>query len=503
MTSAMGRDRLVLAALVAASALVGILPARGRAQAPPATAADSVKHTVVRGGWLFTGLADTRVRNTGLVIADGKFVEVGADLSRRDLSAANVVDLDDGVTILPGMFDLHAHHNMRLLDTTRVDEFTYNPILFLANGVTSTWPAGEFNPEGMLEARKRLEKGVQVGSRLFNSGPYFGRARCADAGNRTSECKAWPNGITEQQIRDQVDYWAERGVRSIKIKLATPDEMRIAIDQAHKHGITASSHMQSEDFHQDIHPRDAILMGLDRIEHSIAPVEAVMRGGYAVGSPEMTALIDLVIARNVYFDATMSAYGAGTIAASTTLKTRWVDEAIFFTPYMRTVLQQRAQNRQGRQATPAESLRDFPKLFAHKVPELKAFYDAGGGRLITVGTDMPTAGANFGGFVYHRELQAIVYAGLPPAAALKAATINGARALGVSDRLGSIEVGKWADLYVATGNPLERIEDARQVRLVMKAGQIFDPQALLKSAEGQIGPARDEERAAWGSSRDF
>ena len=173
--------------------------------------------------------------------------------------------------------------------------------------------------------------------------------------------------------------------------------------------------MQSEDFHQDIDTRDAILMGLDRVEHSIAPVEDVMYGKYAVGSPEMKELIELMLARNVYFDATMRAYGDGTIAASTTLKTRWVDEAQFFTPYMQSIMQKRADARRGPQPLPPGSLRDFAKLFKHKVPELKAFYDAGGGRLITVGTDMPTSGPDLAGFAYHRELQAIVYAGLPPA----------------------------------------------------------------------------------------
>src|SRR5689334_3952324 len=83
------------------------LPFAVRGQSPAArpTASQAVQLTVIRGGWLFNGIADTRVRNTGLVIADGKFIEVGANLTGRDLSKARVVDLDDNATILPGMFD--------------------------------------------------------------------------------------------------------------------------------------------------------------------------------------------------------------------------------------------------------------------------------------------------------------------------------------------------------------------------------------------------------------
>jgi imidazolonepropionase-like amidohydrolase len=496
-----GRTSVTTTIAALASAL-SLLSFPARAQGPRQSAPESATQVVLRGGWLFTGSGDSRIRNTGIVVVDGKFAEVGANLSGRDLSQARVIDLDDSATILPGMIDLHAHYNMNLVGSGRVDEFTYNPIIFLANGVTSTWPAGEFNPDGMMEARKRIDSGKQVGARLFNSGPYFGRARCQEANDHTSDCKAWPNDITEQQIRDQVDYWAERGIRSVKVKLATPREMRIIVDQAHRHGLTVTSHMQAEDFHQDVTTRDAILMGLDRVEHSIAPAEGVMYGKYAVDEADMKELIDLMLARHVYFDATMRVYGAGTIASSSTLKTHWTDEAQFFTPYMRSLFKKRAEAPRAPQQRPAGSLRDFAKLFAHKVPELKAFYEAGGGPLITVGTDNPTSGPDLAGFAYHRELQAIVYAGLSPIAALKAATINGARALGVGDRLGSIEAGKWADLCVTNGNPLERIEDARQVRLVMKSGQIYDPQTLLTSIEGKIGPLGEADRAAWTAGKE-
>ena len=71
---------------------------------------------------------------------------------------------------------------------------------------------------------------------------------------------------------------------------------------------------------------------------------------------------------------------------------------------------------------------------------------------------------------------------------LKAATINGASALGVSDALGTIEAGKIADLYVLRGNPLNDILATRNGRLVMKAGQLYDIATLIRAAEGRVGP---------------
>jgi len=91
----------------------------------------------------------------------------------------------------------------------------------------------------------------------------------------------------------------------------------------------------------------------------------------------------------------------------------------------------------------------------------------------------------------------MTHAGLPPVAVLKAATINGASALGVDDRLGSIEPGKLADLVVVRWNPLDDIRVVRNIRLVIKEGVAHDPNALLRSAEGKIGPVGPDNHADW------
>lgn len=447
---------------------------------PPGEQWRQPQEVVIRGGWLFDGTSDTRVRNSGIVVRNGKFMEVGATLSARDLSGAQVIDLDENATILPGMFDLHAHYNMNLLGEGRVDEATYNPLIFLANGVTSTFPAGEFDPELMIQTREGVDSGEQIGPRIFNSGPYFGAAR-----------PDWNDEITLQEIRDGVDYWAARGARGFKAKLLHPEPMRVLIDQAHKHGLTVTSHLHNYEWGNHVNAKDAILMGLDRIEHTVVHPGDMFAGKSLPGTPEFDAIVALFIKHRVYFDATMSVYTIFAADPDPGVVVEWVNERKFFTPYVQELVAKRSR----------DGSEPYQILYKHKRKALKAFYEAGGGHLITVGSDHPSRGRYLAGFCVHRELLAMVLAGLPPTVVLKAATINGARALGVGDKLGSIETGKFADLYVARGNPLEDIRTARNAQLVMKAGQVYDPQVLLKSAEGRIGPSRPEDRAAWGRPR--
>ncbi len=147
--------------------------------------------------------------------------------------------------------------------------------------------------------------------------------------------------------------------------------------------------------------------------------------------------------------------------------------------------------------------RQFEKIYRVKHKEAKKFYDLGGAAWMTLGTDHPSWGEFFSGFGSHRELQALVASGIPPAAALKMATINGARALNVSSTLGTIEPGKLADLFVVEGNPLEDIRNTHKVRLVMKAGVIYDSAKLLASVKGRLGPAGAGDANWWKGSVRF
>lgn len=444
---------------------------------------------VITGGWLIDGVRDDRIRNTGLVVRNGTFIEIGADLAGRDLTAARVVRLSDDEHVLPGLFDLHAHYAVDLFGAGRVDEYTVNPILFLANGVTSTFPGGEVDPEGMLAARHRIDAGTQVGARIHSSGPYVGTARPGWAAS----------AMTPERIRGDVDEWAARGARGFKAKGIRADQLAALIDQAHRHGLTVTAHLDSG-ARGTVNPKDAILMGIDRVEHFLGgDALSADRSAYAslevldVDRAELTDVMSLYIARGVYYDATITAYGYFG-KRDPAVYAYWADEMGVLTPYARAAVERRLPRRVNEQ---------FERIYWVKRKEIKKFFDAGGAHLITLGTDHPSWGEFWSGFGAHRELHAMVLAGLPPMAAIRIGTINGARALNVASKLGSIEAGKLADLFIVGGNPLEDIRRTRDVRLVMKAGTLYDPKALLASVTGRLGPARAGEEDWWKGSVRF
>jgi imidazolonepropionase-like amidohydrolase len=292
--------------------------------------------------------------------------------------------------------------------------------------------------------------------------------------------------MTPERIRKEVDEWAARGVRGFKAKNIQPAQLFALIDQAHRYGLPVTGHLDSG-ARNSVNPRDAIYMGIDRIEHFMGG-DAITgdRGAYSslealdVTRPEVDHIIQLYLKRNVYYDATVSAYGYWA-EKDPRIYTQWADERSFLTPRAREITAPQIKARTVNQ--------QFERIYRVKFNELKRFYDAGGGRLITVGTDHPSWGEFLSGFSAHREVQAFVLAGIPPAAALKMATINGARALRLGDVLGSIEPGKLADLFVVTGNPLADITVTRKSRLVMARGALYESATLFASAKDKLGPA--------------
>ncbi|HUF51292.1 MAG TPA: amidohydrolase family protein [Longimicrobiales bacterium] len=463
--------------------MIAVALALLQAVAPRAAAPASDAPLYITGGHYFDVTGQHMVPNPGIVVRAGKLVRIGPPFYAADTAGAQAVTLDADAYLLPGFIDLHAHYAIDLFGGGRIDDVDVYPSLFLANGVTTTFPAGEMQPERMRELRLRIERGEQPGPRLISSGPYFGTAR-----------PGWSQSITADSIRAEVDYWVMQGARAFKAKGISAQHLAPLIAAAHAHGATVTGHLDSG-FRGSVNPRDAILMGIDRIEHFLGgDFISADRSAYASlvsfspDVPEFETIARLYIERGVFFDATLSAYGYYG-EKEPIVFTQWTDEQKFLTPYMRHIIAARA---------PRSVNRQFETIYHVKRRTIRAFHDMGGAELITLGTDHPSWGEFLSPFSVHRELHAFVLAGIPPASALRIATLNGARALGWSDRLGSIEVGKWADMVVVRGNPLDDIRNTRNVRHVIKAGMLYDPAELARAVAGRLGPRTEDEARAWG-----
>ena len=102
--------------------------------------------------------------------------------------------------------------------------------------------------------------------------------------------------------------------------------------------------------------------------------------------------------------------------------------------------------------------------------------------IVATGTDYDGAGYPVPGAAIHKELQLLVRAGLTPAEAIRAATVNPAALVGAASWLGQIKAGFGADLFAVEGDPLKQIGDLQRIRIVIRGGEVLDPKELLAQA---------------------
>ena len=128
--------------------------------------------------------------------------------------------------------------------------------------------------------------------------------------------------------------------------------------------------------------------------------------------------------------------------------------------------------------------RVWDKLLRIEMDFEREFVKAGG--LLLAGTDPTGWGGVIAGFGDQRELELLVEAGFTVEEAVKVSAHNGALFLGQNDRIGTLSVGKQADMLVVRGNPAVNVRDIRRTELVFKDGVGYDSAAILKTIVGQI-----------------
>jgi hypothetical protein len=191
---------------------------------------------------------------------------------------------------------------------------------------------------------------------------------------------------------------------------------------------------------------------------------------------EAKELISLLVQRNVAITSTLPVF-EGDIPGRPPLRQAVLDA-------MSPEAREAYLYRRNRPASKA-STRNGENLYKRDLQLERAFVAAGG--LLLAGPDPTGDGGVVPGFGDQREMELLVEAGFSPVEAIKIATLNGATYLGQQTKIGSIEVGKNADLIVINGNPAARIEDVEKVEIVFKDGVGYDSAKLMESVKGRYG----------------
>ncbi|HUQ45107.1 MAG TPA: amidohydrolase family protein [Gemmatimonadaceae bacterium] len=413
-----------------------------------------------------------------LLVERGVIRAVGDSARVAIPAGAHVMDLA-GRSVLPGLVMVHEHMFYPSGRGSIYNEQGFSfPRLYLAGGVTTARTGGNMAGYADLELKKAIDEGRIVGPALDVTAPYLN-----GPGLPIYQVHAL-NGPTD--ARQMVAHWADRGATSFKAYMQIRRaELRAAVAEAHRRKLKVTGHLCSITF------REAAAIGIDNLEHGLVVASDFVRdkqpdtcptGGVTasiaaldVSGAPVQSLIRELVARGVALTSTLTVFE--TFTPGRPLAPAGALDAML--PESRDQYTRRHAQIASQPGAPWASL--FPKEMQFE----RDFFRAGG--LLLAGTDPTGYGGVVAGYANHRELELLVEAGLTPLEAIMVGTLNGARYLGREHRIGSIAVGKRADLVVVRGDPSVCIADVEQVETVFKDGVGYDSAKLFASVKGTVG----------------
>ena len=373
-----------------------------------------------------------------------------------------------GKFLIPGLIDAHVHL-VHVLDSCKVTGDEVLP-LFVAAGVTAVRDIGDEIVAETLVSRF-AEVFPEKAPRVFRCSPLIDRDPPfhRDIGRAVTDVAKVPEFV------DEMAGW---GVTSLKIYVGTPREIgRAVIIEGHKRGLRVAGHLGA------YAAQDAVADGLDALEHIwsifnyIIPPEESHRPDHRstldLGNTKAKELIAALVKRQTFVDPTLVVFRNMILLNDQQAYSGHPDNLVVPARLLRHWNGYKARSNL-RPETLATRRGEFGKY-----QQLTGILQKAGVPLLA-GTDAPEPFVT-PGFSMHQELELLVESGLSPAEALQSATLHNAQALGQSDRLGTIEPGKLADLVLLDANPLESIAHTRAISKVFRGGLVLDPAELLKA----------------------
>jgi len=423
-----------------------------------------------------------------IVLNKGKIESVGNSSGTNVPKDAQVVDLN-GYSVIPGLVGMH-DHMFYPMGRGAFGEMVYSfPRLYLAAGVTTIRTTGALEPYTDLELKKSIDAGQTPGPKMHVTGPYLeGKGSWAMQLHQLTG----PDDATKT-----VNFWLDQGVDNFKAYMfITRAELKAAIEAAHKRGAKVTGHLCAVNF------REAADLGIDDLEHGLfvdteflpgkkpdecpeQPEDPFVMAKLDVNAGPLHDTIQYLVQHHVAVTSTLPVFEMGSFPGRPTVQKRVLDS---LSPEARTAW---LANRL-RYSDSAFLKRNFgteesplPAAFKKELEFEYAFSKAGG--LLLAGLDPTGMGGVIAGFGDQREVELLVEAGFTPLEAIHIATYNGAQYLGDLDHVGTIAVGKQADLVVIKGDPSKKIEDIENVETVFKDGIGYDSAKLIESARDAVG----------------
>lgn len=385
------------------------------------SAAESV--LALTGATLIDGTGAPPLVNATVIIRGHRIAAVGAANAIRIPKGARKIDLT-GLYLLPGLIDSRVHYGLTLFLKSPDAETPQKTEDFLAHGVTSVKDLGDAHP-WIVGVKREIAADKLQGPRFFVAGPTFTAPGGHPAGTwLKGNAAAIAAGTREVTAADT----ARTEVRNLKQN--GMDVIKAIYDSGDKRspfGILPKLDLE-------------VLKAIVSEAHAIK-LRVVVHWG------NTSELADILQARPD---------GLEHVTAS---------------PIPAALIKQMAELGMYVVPTIVASKQFLPPVAVERglLPNIKRLADAG--VKIVAGTDAPL-GSRFGESL-HTEMEMLVKAGLTPMQALQSATKNAAEHLGRADELGTVALGKLADLIAVSGNPLEAIAKTRDVKFVMKNGVVI------------------------------
>jgi Tol biopolymer transport system component len=384
----------------------------------------------LRGAKIITMRADEVIAAGDIVVTDNRIVAVGTKGSVEVPAGAKVIDLS-GTTIVPGFIDTHPHWTVR---QDVLDMQTWSFFANLAYGVT-TGRDPQTGTNDMFAYQDLIDTGDLVGPRAFSTGPGV----FSDTDFQSAE-------DVESVVARYKKYYRTNTLKSYMI--GNRRQRQWMIEACRKHEVMPTTEGGLDLKLNLTHALD----GFSGNEHSLPVV------------PLFADVVKLFASTGISYTPTLLVAYGGPFGETDF----FTSTAIHDDPKIRRFIPHQVLDAKVRRsAWFSKEEHVYPLIAASAAKVVKA-----GGR-VCIGSH-----GEMQGIGYHWEMWALASGGWQPLEVLRAATLHGAEAIGYSQDLGSLEVGKLADLVVLPHDPLKDIHNTSSIRYVMKNGELFEGDTL-------------------------